>query len=189
MNTVNPYAARRAASAGFSLIEVLVALIVMSIGLLGLAKMTSLGIASTNVAGTRSLAAIEASSLAAMMHADRDYWSAGLAPASFTITGAPGTTPTISDTNLQGTQYCGSIGTSACLPAAIAVHDVNAWAADLNAVLPPYLATVDCSTTVGAAVSCAIQIQWAENGVAINAQQSGNMNSLANPTYILYVVP
>ena len=189
MNAMNSYPRSRLACAGFSLIEVLVALIVMSIGLLGLAKMTSLGIASTNVAGTRSLAAIEASSLAAMMHADRDYWSVGLAPASFTITGGPSTTPTISDTKLQGTQPCTTTGVSACLPPAIAVHDVNAWATDLNAVLPPYLATVNCSTTVGAAVSCAIQIQWAENGVAINAQQSSHVNSLAYPTYILYVVP
>ena len=189
MNTVYPRAARRAASAGFSLIEVLVALIVISIGLLGLAKMTSLGIASTNVAGTRSLAATEAASLAAMMHADRAFWSAGSAPASFTITGGPGVTTVISNSSLQGTQACTTTGTTACTPGNIAIHDVNQWAADLAAVLPPYLATVNCSTSTLAAISCAIQIQWTENGVAINAQQSGNVSSLALPTYILYVVP
>ena len=189
MNTMNRQASRRAASAGFSLIEVLVALIVMSIGLLGLAKMTSLGIASTNVAGTRSLAAIEAASLAAMMHADRAFWSSGNAPASFTISGGPGFTTTINDTNLQGTQPCTTAGTTACSPGNIAIHDVNQWAADLAAVLPPYFATVDCTINTQAAISCAIQIQWSENGVAINAQQSGHMNSLAYPTYILYVVP
>ncbi|HVC02743.1 MAG TPA: prepilin-type N-terminal cleavage/methylation domain-containing protein [Steroidobacteraceae bacterium] len=175
--------------AGFSLVEVLVALIVISIGLLGLAKMASLGIASTNVAGTRSLAAIEAASLASMMHADRAYWAGGFAPASFTISGGPGVTTAISDTTLQANPACTTAGTSACVPADMAAHDVNTWAADLASVLPPYLATVDCSTVVGTAVSCAIQIQWAENGVAINAQQQGNMNSLAAPTYILYVVP
>ncbi len=188
MNTLNPRTSRRAAAAGFSLIEVLVALIVMSIGLLGLAKMTSLGIASTNVAGTRSLAAIEAASLAAMMHADRAYW-AGNAPASFTVSGGPGLATSINNTNLQGTQTCTTTGTTACTPGNIAIHDINAWAADLSAVLPPYLATVDCSTTANAAISCAIQIQWAENGVAVNSQQSGNVNTLAAPTYILYVVP
>lgn len=185
----HPRRIRRDRTAGFSLIEVLVSLIVISIGLLGLAKMASLGIASTNVAGTRSLAAIEAASLASMMHADRAYWAGGFAPASFTVSGGAGATTSISNTNLQANPACTSTGTSACLPAAIAAHDVNTWAADLNSVLPPYLATVACTTTVGTAVSCAIQIQWAENGIAINSQQQGNMNSLAAPTYILYVVP
>jgi type IV pilus assembly protein PilV len=181
--------ASRRSTGGFSLVEVLVALVVISIGLLGLAKMASLGIASTNVAGTRSLAAIEAASLASMMHADRAYWAGGFAPASFTVSGGPGVAPSISNTNLQANPACTTSGPSACQPSDIAGHDVNAWAADLAAVMPPYLATVDCTTTVGTAVSCAIQIQWAENGVAVNAQQNGNMNSLAAPTYILYVVP
>ena len=181
--------AARTGHAGFSLIEVLVALIVITIGLLGLAKMASLGIASTNVAGDRSLAAIEAASFASMMHADRAYWAGGFAPASFTVTGGGGTAISISASSLQANPACTGTGTNACAPADIAAHDVNAWASDLAAVLPPYLATVDCSTTVGVAVSCAIQIQWVENGVAINNQQQGNMNSLAAPTYILYVVP
>ena len=179
----------QARHAGFSLIEVLVALIVITIGLRGLAKMASLGIASTNVAGDRSLAAIEAASFASMMHADRAYWAGGFAPASFTVTGGGGTAISISASSLQANPACTGTGTNACAPADIAAHDVNAWANDLAAVLPPYLATVDCSTTVGVAVSCAIQIQWVENGVAINNQQQGNMNSLAAPTYILYVVP
>lgn len=174
---------------GFSLVEVLVALVVISIGLLGLAKMTSLGIASTSIAGTRSLAAIEAASLASMMHADRAYWGGGFAPTSFTVTGGPGTTTAISYSGLQANPACTTTGATACVPGNIAAHDVNTWATDLSAVLPPYLATVNCSTTVGVAVSCAIQIQWAENGVALNTQQQGNMNSLTAPTYILYVVP
>ena len=45
---------------GFSLVEVMVALIVVSVGLLGLAKMEAVALASTTVAGNRSLAAIEA---------------------------------------------------------------------------------------------------------------------------------
>ena len=43
----------RRRSRGFSLVEILVALIVSSIGLLGLAKMEALALASTDVAGTR----------------------------------------------------------------------------------------------------------------------------------------
>ena len=51
-------AAPRPAARGFSLVEVLVSLVVVSVGLLGLAKMESLAIASTGVASSRSLAAI-----------------------------------------------------------------------------------------------------------------------------------
>jgi len=71
---------------GFSLMEVMVALVVSTVGLLGLAKMEALALSSTSVAGSRSLAAIEASSLAAAMHANPGYWAAGVAQPTITIT-------------------------------------------------------------------------------------------------------
>ena len=61
--------------AGFSLVEVMVALIVMSVGLLGIAKMQALALTSTTSARMRSLVALEAASLASTMRADRAYWS------------------------------------------------------------------------------------------------------------------
>src|ERR1700730_15922206 len=56
---------------GFTLIEVMVAVIVLSAGLRGVAKMQALALSSTNVANVRSIAAIEAASLAATMHENR----------------------------------------------------------------------------------------------------------------------
>src|SRR5438445_9867309 len=61
--------------AGFSLVEVMVALIVMSVGLLGIAKMQALALTSTTSARMRSIVALEASSLASTMRADRAYWT------------------------------------------------------------------------------------------------------------------
>ena len=52
---------------------------------LGLANMEALAMSSTGVASPRSLAAIEASSLAAAMHANPGYWQAGVAPPSSLI--------------------------------------------------------------------------------------------------------
>ncbi len=69
-------------SQGFSLVEVMVALVVLSIGLLGIAKMQALSLSSTTIASMRSLAALEASSLAAAMHENRGYWAtAAMRPA------------------------------------------------------------------------------------------------------------
>jgi hypothetical protein len=54
-------------------------------------------------------------------------------------------------------------------------------------LLPGSFSTITC-TTVGIPVTCTIQIQWTENAVAINAQQT-NINALQAPTYVLYVQP
>jgi type IV pilus assembly protein PilV len=166
---------------GFSLMEVMVALVVSTVGLLGLAKMEALGLSSTSVAGSRSLAAIEASSLAAAMHANPGYWAAGIAPPSIVIT--------------AGTPYplvtsCFNVaGPGSCTPANMMAYDLNQWSTSLNQVLPGSLATINCTQPVAnTPVTCTIQLQWTENGVAVSAKQS-LMSNLANPTYVLFVQP
>ena len=172
---------------GFSLVEVMVALVVCAIGLLGLAKMGALAVSSTTVASARSLAAIQASSLAASMHANHAYWAAGLAPASTTVTVIGGTT-TISDPGLASAASCLVPGAGSCTPSLMAAYDVQQWAAALQALLPGSLGTITCTTVTATPVTCTIQIQWAENAVAANAQQT-NINALQAPTYVLYVQP
>jgi type IV pilus assembly protein PilV len=67
---------------GFSLVEVMVAVVVICVGLLGIAKMQALALSNSNTSRLRSLAAIEAAGLAAAMHSNREYWagSTGAAP-------------------------------------------------------------------------------------------------------------
>jgi type IV pilus assembly protein PilV len=165
-------------SRGFSLVEVMVALVVCSIGLLGLAKMESLALSSTGVANARSLAALQASSLAAAMHANPGYWQAGFAPAITTVNAATATT---------AVPACLTAGATSCAPAAMAAYDLQQWAISLQALLPGFLATITCSTT-GFPVTCTIQIQWVENAVAANSLQT-NITLLQQPTYTLYVQP
>jgi type IV pilus assembly protein PilV len=163
---------------GFSLVEVMVALVICAVGLLGLAKMESLALSSTSVANSRSLAAIEASSMAAAMHANPGYWSAGFAPATTLVSAA---------NNFSTALPCMTAGAGSCTPSNMAFHDLQQWAIALAAVLPGYLATITCSTT-GFPVTCTIQIQWTENAVAANATQT-QIGALAAPTYVLYVQP
>jgi len=122
---------------GFSLMEVMVALVVSTIGLLGLAKMEALAMSSTGVASSRSLAAIEASSLAAAMHANPGYWQAGTAQASYTISGTATTNP------YAASPTCTLTGTSSCSVQAMAFNDLNQWAGAVSQVLPGYLATIN----------------------------------------------
>lgn len=163
---------------GFSLVEVMVALVICSVGLLGIAKMESLALSSTGVASGRSLAAIEASSMAAAMHANRAYWGNATAPA---------TTPVdASANNYSAATACTTAG--ACATAqAMALYDLQQWSLALKAVLPNFFATINCSTTT-LPVNCTITVQWAEAGVAINSQQT-NMANLAVPTYTVFVEP
>jgi hypothetical protein len=66
-------------------------------------------------------------------------------------------------------------------------YDLNQWSTQLNSVLPGSLVTISCSQVVSP-VTCTIQLQWTENGVAVSAQQS-LIGSLATPTYVLFVQP
>ena len=200
-------ASARARAGGFTLLEVMVAVVITAIGLLGIAKIQALAYASTGTASVRSLVAIEAAGLAASMHADRAYWSAGGAPSPLTITGGTGTGYTISDNTLQNmgsaANYCQSGGAGApCSPTAMASYDLNTWAralmgpggllADLNSVT-----TITCQAAVP--VTCTIQITWNERAVSINSQGVSNTQvdttATANstgtfaPTYMLYVEP
>jgi type IV pilus assembly protein PilV len=181
-------------SRGFSLIEVMVALVVLSIGLLGIAKMQALSLSSTTVASMRSLASIEASSLAAAMHENRGYWSNGGDASAATIL-VQGATISVSSGAallagaLTGAPNCKVPGTP-CSITSMAAFDLQAWATTLNALLPNETARIVCNNLTP--ISCTVTINWSENAVAINAQAAANANAAAafqTPTYTLYVEP
>jgi type IV pilus assembly protein PilV len=177
-------ALRRTGNQGFSMIEVLVTIVILSFGLLGLAKMQTAALSNTQVSRARSLIALQANSLAAAMHGN-PFWSSGNAPASITASGA-----TITDASgvLNLAVNC-SLNT--CTAAQLAAADVQAWIATLNAHFPSYTAQVSCLNAAATPTSCVIKLTWAEKYVAINrstvAAAGGTQTSTQQ--FSLYVAP
>lgn len=198
---------------GFSLLEVMVALIIISVGMLGIAKMQGLALSSTTASRSRALAAIEASSLAAAMQANRTYWSnSSSTPGTITITTSAGTaTPTSTNGAMQTaitaaggaacpsmvnvSCYCTAGNAAPCTPAAnalgLAASDINDFAQGLASFLPTSTTTVNCNEA-DTPVDCTIDIKWNENTVALTSQeatQSVNNGSTVPVDFTLYVVP
>jgi len=148
---------------GFSLLEVMVAVLIVSIGLLGVSKMQAAALSNTQIARTRALIALQASSLAAAMHGNNAYWGAITAPVSVTVAG---TTVTDATGVLSAEADCVA---AVCAKEALAAYDLQHWASAMNDRFPSYNATLNCAaTTVNTPSSCAIVITWAEKYIAIN---------------------
>lgn len=182
---------------GFSLVEVMVALIIICVGLLGIAKLEALMLSSTGTSRVRALVALQAASLADTMHADRDYWGGNStywipSGGNLTLTGteSAGTT-TWAGTNAPGSSPGSCVGV-VCNSEQLAQYDLSNWSTDLDTVLQTSTSTITCSLTAGTGlVSCTIQIQWNENTVATNQQEAnvGAPTAFQQQTYDLVVQP
>ena len=179
------------ATRGFTLIEVLVALIVISVGLLGIVGMEALALSSSSSARMRSLASIEAASMAAAMHANRAFWSTNVI--TVTLSGQPAAVTAPTTLAGAGDDDCNATTTPACVPAALAATDLARWGEALSKVLPNPQATINCPNGPPP-LSCTISLQWTDNIVNLSAsQKTGAANakfaSDANHKYVLYVQP
>ena len=183
---------------GFSLVEVMVGLVVISVGLLGIAKMQALAMSNTGGARMRSLAALEAASLAATLHADRAYWAFIIPPAGapFVVTANNSTITSSSDTALQAATTCTTPAPAACTPVQMAAADLQDWlagtpkvTAGLVSQLPNPQSTITCfQTTTASPIGCNISITWNENLVSMNTA-SANVAGVEATSYIVYVQP
>jgi len=172
---------------GFSLIEVLVALVIIGVGMLGIAKIQALSYASTGTAAQRSIAAILASSISSAMRANRAYWSVQAATAQQTITITNGSfTPAPTDAVLSSTPTCVS---SSCTPQLLAAYDLHQWATALTGALPNSTGTINCypPAATNYPVGCTILLTWSERSIGLNTQSQGT--TMVGPDYTLYVEP
>jgi type IV pilus assembly protein PilV len=162
---------------GFTLMEVLVALVIISIGLLGIAAMQATAIASTHTSQTESLAAIEARSLADAMQANPDYWAGGHMPAAINVTGTAAA-PVLSDTTLNSqTTNCSATPCTDAPGIAMAGYDLQQWAKQLFTQIPGSNAAIACQ--IASPSICSITVNWTQKSTA--AINSGTL-STATPT-------
>lgn len=170
---------------GFTLIEVLVALLVTAVGLLGLLKIQALAISSTRESGSRGLVAAQVESLTAIMHANPFYWAAVAPPGGVSV--APPASIFFSGTTLPApfnTVVSSKCGT-ACTPVQLAAWDMQTWAASMYSQFPTYTTTIKCTATMP--INCGIYVTWQENRVAINSTTS--TNAAETLSFSVYVQP
>lgn len=159
-------------SAGFSLIEVLISLVILSVGLLGIAAMVSVSMKSKGSSYLRTQALAQSAAIIDRMRANRATATAG----GYNCTDIRGTVTCPSGALTQ--QTCDS-STNTCLPAQIADMDMYEWTQDLQNLLGNGIATnvsYNIATTlVGQYTQVQVSISWDDTiaNTAISGTTSG----------------
>lgn len=173
---------RRTRQKGFSLLEAMIAFAVISIGLLGIAKMQAVSLNSTRNSNSRSLGALFATSMASAMYANQAYWRNGPPASTVTVTKT-----VISDATLSANST--DCTTSPCTPAQLASYDLRDWGATVASTLPSGSGQVNCQQPAGAPVTCNVQIFWQEKLIAMNRSTVAASNAASTLTFALLVEP
>ena len=147
MNTVTTLAmhAYSRKSAGFSLVEAMVSLIVISVGMIGIAALYGQGLSAGRTALSRTVAVNLAATMAENIRVNR------LAQAAYAGAGA--------DNNCDP---AGGGGVD-CTPAQMAAHDLFLWNADVAAQLPNGVGAVTFAD--GTPPNYTITVTWDEVGI------------------------
>jgi len=151
---------------GFSLLEVLIALLVFSLGLLGMAGLLIISVKTNHSAYLRTQASFLAQSMADRMRANMPRIWTG----DYNDNGYPGST---ADPCAAG---------AACSRANVAIRDKALWSTQLTDLLPNAAAEILCTPTAGVNITteqaqngapyaglCRLTISWSESALDRNA--------------------
>lgn len=136
---------------GFTLIEILVAILVLSFGLIGLASLIALGMKSNQTAYYRTIATQQANDMADRIRSNLVGAQAGNYNAITAVVGA--------STNCI---------TSSCTPAQMAAYDAARWNTLNGILLPNGSGTVAGTATTGYTIT----LSWAERSESGSAMQN-----------------
>ena len=151
---------------GFSLIEALVAFLILSVGMLGIASLQTLSLKSGSTAMYRTAAVMKVDEIVESMRANQSViakYAAG--------TGDPGAD--------NGCRQTASTAASVCTPDELAADDILHWKNSLKTVLPNNAATT-ASVTVAAPVApevlstVTIAVNWSERNADNNTAVAMN---------------
>lgn len=157
-------------SVGFAMLEVLIAILVVSFGLLGLAGLQAVGLRNNHSAYMRSIATQEAYDIADRMRANKVGADAG----NYHMTST--TTPT--DPNCI---------TSGCTTANMAVYDAYEWKTNLASLLPGGVGVVCLDSTPNDGTQTAVACDGVPPTYAIKIWWNDDKNTGTNPTLKRFV--
>lgn len=147
---------------GISMIEVLIAILILSIGVLGLANMQFLGLRNSQNSYQRTQAAALAYEMGDIMRENRAQAQAS----GFILTGTIPTAPSV------------DCKTSGCDAAQWAKYNIFNWYSKVNATLPLATAQISCASSCAQGNVHTVTIAWDET-------RSGSTNA----NYTLRFVP
>lgn len=151
---------------GASMIEVLVAFLVVMAGLLGMAGMQVMAVSNTEIARYNMMATLFASNMAAKMQVNRVFWGE-LPPEVVSVNGA-----TVTGVNGPTSVNCVS---SSCSASEMAYYDLRVWGQSLLGSVDGVVAAqglpggngqITCSRA-SFPVVCAVTIFWTEKNIAL----------------------
>ena len=168
---------------GFTMVELLITILIVTVGILGLAKMQATAVSNTAVSRTRALMTYQAESLAGMIRSNRSFWVTSGSTATWPAF-AVSSAGVASQTGMTSVATC--IGASvACTPAQLAYDDLMnttyGWAKNFNdgtaaSAFPNASATIACVSASGG--TCAanptsphsydITLTWSQKLVAMS---------------------
>ena len=163
---------------GVSLIEVLMAVLIFSVGLIGLAGLMVMAARSNHAAYQRTQVTFLANNMADRMRANPvAIWSGSYDSAAFPIT---------------GTTDC---ETTACTPVNVAKRDQQTWSGLLTTLLPKATASIKCAAKNSLSYSglstdqlnrrppyggnCAMTISWNERAAGDRTHSEADMQTFA----------
>lgn len=153
---------------GFTLLEALITVVVISIGLLGMLGLQAVGLASTQVSGARSVAALEVDNMINRMRANPE----ALGDSEFAAVNNPA----------AGDAPSPNCNVAACTAAELAAHDSYEWDVALGDLLPQGRGSITCVDAPCTAQSAHIvSVTWNEKDKVEGADQTQTYDAVLRP--------
>jgi type IV pilus assembly protein PilV len=195
---VNPSLLRRRQD-GFTMMELLVTILIVTVGLLGLAKMQAAAVSNTAVSRTRALMTYQAESLAGIIRSNRLFWVTSgnyTTWPAFAVSSAGAVTQTGMDT---GGGSCTSASANCSAPQ-LAYDDLTnatyGWAPNFVAAFPGATASIACVSASGGTCGANptsphgydITLTWTQKMVAVN-KSTANSQQSQTVSMVMHVQP